>query len=68
MFFPPVKLKNKKHALFSLYVKRILYILKVSSFLRQTEKRVHVLIYFISPGVPNMHCFLLIAKNLSVLL
>jgi len=68
MFFPPVKLKNKKHALFSLYVKRILYILKVSSFLRQTEKRVHVLIYFISPDVPNMHCFLHPENRVHVLL
>ena len=45
--------ENSKHAIFSLD-QRILYILKVSCFLRQTEKRVHVLIYFISPGVPNM--------------
>ena len=59
---------RKKHALFSLYMKRILYTLKVSSFLRQAEKRVHVLIYFISPGVPNMHCFLHPENRVHVLL
>ena len=45
--------ENSKHAIFSLD-QRILYISKVSCFLHQTEKRVHVLIYFILSGVPNM--------------